>query len=369
MQEQNSPGNTADNGPDNSSEAVIKKRGFLVLLALISLLFFYLMRPYFSAIFWAIILGLIFTPLHRYITRLYGGRQNLAAISTLLIILCLVIIPALFVLNAMINQATGIYQQLQSGTIDPGSYLDSIYRAFPALQSVVENLEIDLQSIKNALSSTAVTVSRFVGQNALALGQGTLAWFVQFSIMLYVTFYMLRDGPALARMLARALPLEGHQQHLLFTKFNGVCLATIKGNLVVAIIQGSLGGLILWLLGIPGPLLWGVIMILLSLIPIVGAFVIWAPIALYLFATGDIIKGAILALFGICVIGLVDNLLRPLLVGRDTKLPDYMVLLSTLGGFSLFGMNGFVLGPLIAALFMAFWGLFMEEYNQPGKGI
>jgi predicted PurR-regulated permease PerM len=151
----------------------------------------------------------------------------------------------------------------------------------------------------------------------------------------------------------------------MFAKFAEVTRATVKGNLVVAAVQGALGGIIFWILGIPGPFLWGVVMFLLSLIPMVGAGLIWAPVALYLFAAGQWIEGLVLTGFGIGVIGLVDNVLRPILVGRDTKLPDYIVLMSTLGGFVLFGMNGFVIGPLIAALFVTVWEIFIREFNSP----
>jgi predicted PurR-regulated permease PerM len=274
------------------------------------------------------------------------------------------VIPALILLNMLINEASALYQSLEAGDFNPGEWLDSINAAFPALQEIIERLDIDIERLKSDFSRIAVSITGFVGENALALGQGTLAWLVSFCIMLYLSFFMLRDGQQLSRLLARALPLGNRQQGLLFSKFTEVCRATIKGNLVVAIIQGSLGGLIFWILGIPGALLWGVIMIFLSLIPLVGAFLIWGPAALYLIATGLVIKGVTLALYGVIVISLVDNILRPMLVGRDTKLPDYMVLLSTLGGFALFGMVGFVLGPLIAVLFISFWGLFMEDYNQ-----
>jgi predicted PurR-regulated permease PerM len=128
-------------------------------------------------------------------------------------------------------------------------------------------------------------------------------------------------------------------------------------------VQGALGGFIFWALDIPGPVLWGVVMTVLSLIPIVGASLIWLPVGLYLLATGATTDGIILIAFGAIVIGLVDNILRPILVGRDTKMPDYLILLSTLGGFSVFGMTGFVLGPLIAALFLTFWEIFTREFN------
>ena len=182
--------------------------------------------------------------------------------------------------------------------------------------------------------------------------------------MLYLAFFLLRDGDAMVAMLIRALPLGDEREKLLFAKFAEVTRATIKGNLVVAITQGALGGLIFWWLGIPGAFLWGVVMAVLSLIPAVGAGLIWLPVAVYLYAVGDVISATVLLLYGIFVIGLVDNILRPILVGRDTKLPDYVVLFSTLGGLAMFGITGFALGPLLAALFVAFWGIFIREFNE-----
>ncbi|MEG2632401.1 MAG: AI-2E family transporter, partial [Comamonas sp.] len=161
-----------------------------------------------------------------------------------------------------------------------------------------------------------------------------------------------------------AMPLEPAHKAALASKFTTVVRATIKGNLAVALAQGALGGLIFWLLGIQGPVLWAVVMAFLSLLPAVGAGLIWGPVALYFFATGDIVKGSILAAYGVLVIGLVDNVLRPVLVGKDTKMPDYVVLISTLGGMALFGLTGFVIGPLIAALFIAVWDLFSQDLND-----
>ena len=134
---------------------------------------------------------------------------------------------------------------------------------------------------------------------------------------------------------------------------------------MVAVTQGTLGGIIFWILDIDGAMLWGVVMVVLSLLPAVGSALIWAPAAIFLLMTGDIVKGIVLILFGVFVIGLVDNILRPILVGRDTKMPDYMVLLSTIGGIALFGLNGFVIGPVLAALFLAFWQIFIDEFNSP----
>ena len=273
------------------------------------------------------------------------------------------IIPTLFVIMSMLQEGIGIYQSLQNSETDIGVYVDRVRQAFPAIETLLQRLDIEQGSIKEQLTSFAITASRFVAENAVHVGQGTLQFVINLCLMLYVTFFLLRDGDTIINLLVRALPIGDERERKLFQKFAEVTRATVKGNLVVAIVQGTLGGLIFWILDIPSPLLWGAIMTLLSLIPVVGASLIWLPVAIYLFATGELIQGTILTVFGAGVIGLVDNVLRPILVGRDTKLPDYVVLLSTLGGIIMFGINGFVIGPLIAALFFAFWQIFMREFN------
>jgi predicted PurR-regulated permease PerM len=349
----------------NREQAKLEQRSFLLMLILVTVLFLYLLKPFFGAVFWACVLGLLFHPLHLHFLKRLGNRPNWAALATLTVGVVIAIAPSLFIIGSFFQEGAALYQHLQSGDIDPGSYIERIREAFPAAQRLIEHLDLDLYNFETQFSDLAITVSQYIAQNAVQLGQGTLQLFFSLGLMLYVAFFMLRDGPELIALLVRALPLGDERERLLFAKFAEVTRATVKGNLVVATLQGILGGTIFWLLGIPGALLWGVVMVLLSLIPVVGASLIWGPVAIYLFAIGEWGQGLILAAFGVGVIGLVDNLLRPILVGRDTKLPDYIVLLSTLGGFVLFGMNGFVIGPLLAALFVAFWGIFMREFNAP----
>jgi predicted PurR-regulated permease PerM len=176
--------------------------------------------------------------------------------------------------------------------------------------------------------------------------------------MLYMVFFLLRDGGEIGRRVRRALPLDEAHKNLLLAKFTTVVRATVKGNIAVALVQGALGGFIFSVVGIQGVVLWGALMAFLSLLPAIGASIVWVPAALYFLATGELGKCAILVVFCVGVIGLVDNLLRPILVGKDTKMPDWVVLISTLGGMALFGINGFVIGPLVAALFMASWDIF-----------
>ncbi len=161
----------------------------------------------------------------------------------------------------------------------------------------------------------------------------------------------------LSKQIRSAIPLPDELQRNLFGKFTNVTRATIKGSLVVAIVQGALGGLIFWFLGISAPVLWAVVMAFLSLLPAVGTGIVWLPVAIYLLATGATWQGVVLIAYGVLVIGLVDNILRPILVGKDTQMPDYVVLISTLGGMAVFGLNGFVIGPLIAAMFIAVWSV------------
>ena len=192
---------------------------------------------------------------------------------------------------------------------------------------------------------------------ALNVGQNALEFFVGLFIMLYLLFFLLRDGSELSQQIRSAMPLPDELQQTLFGKFTNVIRATIKGSVVVAIVQGALGGLIFWFLGIKAAVLWAVVMAFLSLLPAVGTAIVWFPVAVYLLATGATWDGIILIAYGVLVIGLVDNILRPILVGKDTQMPDYVVLISTLGGIAVFGLNGFVIGPIIAAMFIAVWSV------------
>jgi predicted PurR-regulated permease PerM len=350
--------------PD-SGQIGLERGSFLLMLALVTVLFLLLLRPFFSAVFWACVIGLLFHPLQQRFLKLWGNRPNLAALTTLTVCVVIGIVPSLFILGSFFQEGAALYQRLQSGEIDPGKYLERMRETFPAAQLLLERLYPGKGDFMEQLSGAAIAVSGYIAQHAVQLGQDALKFFVSLALMLYLAFFLLRDGPALVALLIRALPLGDDRERLLFAKFAEVTRATVKGNLVIAILQGALGGVMFWFLGIPGALLWGVVMIILSLIPAVGASLIWGPVAIYLFAVGQWVQGLVLAAFGIGVIGLVDNVLRPILVGRDTKLPDYIVLLSTLGGFVLFGINGFVIGPLLAALFIAFWGIFMREFNKP----
>ncbi len=341
----------------------LEHRSFLLMLVLITGLFFYLLKPFFAPLFWACTIGLLFHPLQSRLERLWGRRPNVTALATLVICVVAVVIPVLLVLASVVAEAANLYQRIDSGEINPAAMVDKIRDALPQLEALLDKLGMDMASLKQQAADSAVTASRFVAQNALSLGQSTFQFVLYLGLMLYVAFFLLRDGRTLVSMLGRALPLGAEREQMLFDKFAEVTRATVKGNLVVAMVQGALGGFIFWLLGLPAAVLWAVAMAVLSLIPAVGAGLIWLPAAIYLYAMGQWGAATILVVYGVVVIGLADNVLRPILVGRDTKLPDWLVLLSTLGGLALFGINGFIIGPLIAALFVVVWQMFIRDFN------
>ena len=340
------------------SDQSIEDRSFAWLLVAVSVAFALIIWPLFGAVLWAVVFAIVCAPLFRWLRRAFGGRGSLAAATTLVLIIAVVIVPMIFLSVSMAREASELYQRVKSGGL--GNYVQGSFDLLPSwVVKLLEQLGMpDIESVQSRLTDSLAQVSQFIAVQALNIGQNTLEFIVSLGVMLYLLFFLLRDGEALYARLRAAVPLRADRQRPLFEKFTVVVRATVKGNVVVAIIQGILGGLIFWILGIRGAVMWAVVMALLSLLPAVGTALVWLPVALYFLVTGALWSGVILILFGVFVIGLVDNALRPVLVGKDTKMPDFLVLISTLGGIAVFGPNGFVIGPLVAALFIAAWDLF-----------
>ena len=338
----------------------LQRAVFLLLLAGVSAAFRWVISPFFGAVFWAMVLTLMFLPLQRRLGVALRGRDTLAAIGTLLICLVIVVVPLILIIGAMVDEAAYFSQRVRSGGLDLRAYFQQVVDALPAwLHGLLGRFGVfNLQDVIDKLSAALVQGGQALTARALAIGQNTLLMVVNLGIMLYLLFFFLRDGRDLARLIRGAIPMQPAHTNYLLHKFATVVRATVKGTVVVALVQGLLGGLAFAVLGIGGAVLWGVTMAVLSLVPAVGSALIWAPVAIYLLATGSVVSGMGLAVWGVGVMGMVDNVLRPLLVGKETKLPDFLVLLSTIGGISIFGLNGFVIGPAIAALFVAAWALF-----------
>lgn len=341
----------------------IEDRTFLLLAGGATLLFLWLAATFFDAILWAVVAAIVFAPLHARLMRWRPEWPNSMAAASLLILTALVIVPLIILATFLLEEAAYVYQGVQSGKINFNDYFDQMRHALPSWARIqlnrlgVGNLDAIREKFGSGISSSFQTLAA----QALNFGQRAASFMVSLVVMLYLTFFLLRDGPRLSRLVIGAIPLQPSHRTAMAQKFSAVVRATVKGNMVVAMVQGALGGTIFALLGIGGALLWGVLMAFLSLIPAVGTGLVWAPVAIYLFATGATVKGGILVFCGVFVIGLVDNFLRPILVGRDTQMPDYMVLISTLGGLELFGVSGIIVGPVIAAFFMVVWQIFIED--------
>jgi predicted PurR-regulated permease PerM len=351
------------------SNSNLHYRTFIFLLIAVSIAFGWILWPFYGAVFWGTILAIIFAPLHRRLLARMGKRRNLAALITLLLCVLIAILPVILITGSLVQEGTSLYQQIKSGDLNFGLYFERVLNALPpSVHALLDRFDLsDIRSLQQKLSAATVQGSQFLATQAFSIGQDTFQFVVSFGVMLYLLFFLLRDGASLSRNISRAIPLsEAYKQHLT-RKFTTVIRATIKGNVAVAATQGLLGGLAFWVLGIQGSLLWGVLMAFLSLLPAVGAALIWVPVAVYFLVTGAIWQGVGLIAFCVLVIGTVDNIMRPILVGKDTKLPDWVILISTLGGMALFGLNGFVIGPLIAALFTAVWDLFTLEGEAPAE--
>jgi predicted PurR-regulated permease PerM len=333
---------------------------FLFLVLGVSLAFVWILRPYAGAILWGTVLAIVFAPLNRQLRARMPQRRGVAAAVTLVIIVALVLVPVALIVESLINEGTTVYRRIESGELDVSGWFRQLYAALPGWAVDLLNRFglTNLEAVQARLSGFLARGAQLIATQALNIGQNTLQFVVALSVMLYLLFFLLRDGDVLSRGIREAIPMHPERQRNLAGRFTTVIRATIKGNLVVALVQGALGWLIFLILGVGAPVLLGVLIALLSLLPAVGAPVVWVPVAIYLFATGHVWQGITLAVVGALVIGSVDNILRPILVGKDTKLPDYVVLIATLGGLAVFGANGFVIGPVIAALFVAVWEIF-----------
>lgn len=338
------PTTTASQG--QSVPRALQDRTFILLLGVVTLAFAWILQPFRGAILWASIFAILFAPLNGRISRSLPGRPTLAALVTALVVLFVVICPFVLVAAMTLQEVIHFYERLHSG--------DIVMQ--PWVSDMLERLDAtSLAAVQERISAGLRENAQFIASHALAVWQDIMAWVANFVLMQYLLFFLLRDGAELVARVSDAVPLRQE----LITAFEGrltaVIRATAKGNVLTSAVQGSLGGLAFWALGIPGAVFWSVAMAFFALLPVVGTGLVWVPAAVYLLASGATWKGIALAAYGALVIGSADNALRPLLVGKEARLPDYVVLLSTLGGMVIFGFDGVVVGPMIAALFIAAW--------------
>jgi len=344
------------------------QRWFLLVLALLITIGFYrVVEPFIISVLMAAIFAGMTSPLFRWLVKKTRGRERTSAVLTVLAILLLIVGPTIFFVGMLANEALKVSEAvgpwIQEQAQNPGA-IELGFGTWARNLPVVGELIPDREVILGKLGEIAGRIGGFLVNGLGAATRGTFNFILQTCIMLYANYFFLRSGREMLAKIMYIVPLESEQEDRLVSRFVSVTRATLKGTLVIGIIQGSLAGLAFVVVGIEGALFWGTIMAVLSIIPAVGAAIVWIPAVIYLLSTSHVLAGVGLLVWCGIVVGSSDNILRPILVGKDTKMPDLLVLLSTLGGIGVYGALGVIIGPILAALFLTVWELYSEAFKD-----
>ncbi len=338
-----------------------KNLTFFTALILVTLAFFHLIKPFFYPIFWAAIIAGIFYPVFKKINSKLK-YPNISSLITIIVVLVIIIIPVTLLSGLILKESLNIYNSISNNQSPIVSTVKNVF-GWIKNNPVTDKLNINEQQVAGKLTDIARTITDFVFTAAKNLTQNSLTFLVMFIIMIYALFFFLKDGEKLLKKLAHLSPLGDKHEITIYKKFTSTARAVLKGTLIVGAIQGFLGGILFYIVGIEGALIWGIIMMLFSVVPGFGSYVIWLPAALMMFILGNIWQGVLVMIFGALVISTIDNFLRPILVGKDTQMHPLLILFSTLGGLIFFGISGFIIGPIITALLLSLWEMY-EQYYQ-----
>jgi predicted PurR-regulated permease PerM len=319
--------------------------------------------PFARPLLWAAMGAIVFQPLYRWFLLRRPGKESQSALASMVVILFAVVLPSLWIGSAVVDEAAGLFLAFSAGDIDVAMYFEQVFSALPAnIQTSLASAGFgELSAVQERVTAFVQASLGLIAQQALAIGGSVFGFVLSFGIALYVGFFLLRDGRMVGDAVLAALPMERGVADRLAERFLTIVRATIKGSVVVGLVQGALGALTFWIVGVPSVLLLGVIMAIASLLPALGPAIVWVPAAIYLLATGAIWEGIAVIVSGVALIGMADNVLRPILVGRDTGIPDWLILVTTLGGIAMMGLSGIVVGPLVCGLFLAGWSIFAEQ--------
>lgn len=340
------------------------EKGFLLLVVTaITVLLLFMIGRFLVAVILAGVFAAMAQPAFQAMSQRFGGRQRLAAGLTVLGLLLLIVVPLAAFMTLVVTQAVEVGESA-------GPWIRDRADRWPELLAWVEALPLvgqlvpEPSVIADRAGEVAGRMGSFLINNATAATAGTVSLVLQLFILLYAMYFFLLDGVSILQRLMYYTPLAEDDERKLISQFVSVTRATIKGSLVVGLLQGAIAGAAFFYLALPGAAFWSTVMAVLSVIPVLGSGLVWAPAAVILMTTGRLAAGIGLALWGLLVVGLIDNFLRPKLVGRDTKMHDLMVLLSTFGGLAMFGVVGFIIGPIVAALFLTAWDLYGTRFRD-----
>lgn len=352
---------------DPSAGARSFRKTFLLVLALgITILFFVVIKRFLLTVLLAAVFAGLAYPFHRWLLARMGRRK--AATTTLVILLAGVGLPVAVFLALVASEASQISQGVEAWFQVEGR-MDRIAGLLGRLP-FGEGFLPEADRIAARIREAGGGAGSFLMGHLAAATRGTLSFFLQLLVLLYALFFFLLDGPRILARILQYIPLESGQKDELLERFVSVTRATLRGSLLIGLVQGCVAGLAFWAAGVPGPAFWGAVMVVLSIVPVVGAVIIWVPAGIYLVVGGQAVAGVALLAFCGVVVGSLDNVLRPRLIGHDARMSDLLILLSTLGGIILFGAVGFIVGPIVAALFVTIWHIYGDVYQDwlPGMG-
>lgn len=340
---------------------VLRWWALVVALTITLYLCWLMLKPFVGVISWSAVLVIIFYPIHKRILRA-TKRPALSALISCALVILIILVPVALITIAVIGELSGAMQNLQSAlnyVLDPNSSVMGPVLAWVGRFIDVSRLKTDeylLGQLRGMSGSIAGQTLGFLG--------GLISVIVQMFFVIFTMYYFFKDGDRIQTTVRDLLPLEKQQAQDIMSRTREVIDASVYGVISIAIIQGTLGGLAFWALGLPSAIIWGVAMTFMSMIPVLGAFVIWVPAAIYLALTGHWTKAIILALWGSLVIGMIDNFLRPKLVGGRTQLHELLIFFAVLGGLSVFGVLGVVLGPVVLAVALALRDVFQVARTE-----
>ena len=349
--------------PSSGRGALRFRQGFLLLLvAGITLLFVAVIRQFLLAVVLAAVFAGMIYPFFDWLRIKLRGRKVPAALITLLVLILGIGLPLAGFLALVATEAVQLSQGAEEWFRTQAPRVAEL-RTLLERVPYGEQLLPDGEQLAGQLRELAGRAGPMLMGTLAAATRGTLVFFLHLFVLLYAIFFFLIDGPAILRQILYYMPLDAHEEEQLLERFVSVTRATLKGSLLIGVIQGAAGGVAFWVAGVPGPAFWGTVMVVLSVIPALGAALVWVPAVIYLFLIGQTGAAVGLLLWSALVVSTVDNFLRPRLVGRDARMSDLLILLSTLGGIVLFGAVGFIVGPIVAALFVTVWHIYGETFH------
>lgn len=338
----------------------LRKHLFVGFLLLVTILFLYVIRPFAYPLFWAAILAILFNPIYAKLNERLKA-PNFSATATLGLVIIIIVVPLMFITTLIVKESVTAYDALKSGgrlTAIANQINNSLRN-----RSFLEPLHLNQDFITQKFNDAGRAAVDIIINAATSLTQNSIVFVLLAIMMLYALFFFLRDGEKIARRIVYLLPLGGRYEQALYKKLTSAINASLKGTVVIGVLQGITGAVLFLATGVPGAMILAIIMGIFAIIPSTGTFIIWLPVGVGMILTGKVWQGVVIIAIGLLIITIIDNFLRPWVVGKDMQVNPLLILFTTLGGLFIFGLSGFVIGPVIAALFVALWEIYEQYYH------